>query len=194
MVLEHFGQRVTKSEMPRVLLRFPGASGVRDFLRGSTSSLAHPRDAVTHFTTRAFSDIDEGVAHFGLWLVFETERLELVALEGSEHVFLGVNVAVVADQDFTWVPPQVATSIQDPREWQQFDSVQKVRALCGSNWQEQREEMSLVINQYFEEIDSLRQANIPFPSASWYKTENVERLRLLELAGAKARWSKGPGA
>jgi hypothetical protein len=182
-----YGDPVSSAETPAVLLRFPGACGVRDFLQGSLKTLANPQDTITYFTSRNFKDIRAGSALFGSFVVFDPSRLPLVRLHGSDHVFLGPNPRVELEVDVTWVPPRFMESVTD---WNRYSTPTLVRELCGPDWQEERFEMSLQINAYFEEIAALAQRGIPFPVTSWYETPLDERLRLLARAGAKPRWTR----
>ena len=182
-----YGGLVPPAEVPAVLLRFPGACGVRDFLQGELETLAHPRDTITYFTTRNFADIQSGSSFFGSFVVFDPSRMPLVRLAGSDHVFLGPNPKVKLETDVTWVPPRLMSSIQD---WSPYSTPDQVRELCGPDWKDERFEMMLQVNAYFEEISSLAQRGIPFPTTPWYATPVIERRRLLAQAGAQPRWTR----
>ena len=170
-----------------MLLRFPGACGVRDFLRGNLKTLANPQDTITYFTTRNFDEIRAGSGYFGGFVVFDPARLPLVRLDGSDHVFLGPNPLVQPEVDVTWVPPRLMESVTD---WSRFVTPAQVRELCGPAWQQERFEMSLQVNAYFEEISSLALRGVPFPQTAWYATASEERLRLLAMAGSEPRWTR----
>ncbi len=162
-----------------MLLRFPGACGVRDFLRGDLKTVAHPRDEIAYFTTRTFEDVALGSSLFGTLVIFDPARLPLVRLHGSEHVYLGPNPELELETDVTWVPPRLVASVSD---WSPYDRPEKVRSLCGPAWEEERAQMRLKVNAYFEEISALARAGIPFPKTSWYATPQEERARLLKQA------------
>jgi hypothetical protein len=177
---------VALGEVPSVLLRFPGACGVRDFLNGTLKTLANPRDSITYFTTRNFDDIRAGSSHFGSFVVFDPSRFPLVKLAGSDHVYLGANPEVALEVDVTWVPPRLMATVED---WTLYDRPEAVRELCGPDWVEERFEMQLQINGYFEEISALEQAGVPLPGSSWYGTPAELRRQLLAQAGGIPRWT-----
>jgi hypothetical protein len=188
-MLAHFGPAVPAQEVPRVLLRFPGACGVRDFFQGALRCWSHPEDRVSWFTTRNFGDIHEGAGMFGALAVALPRGTPVVRLEGSDHVFLCPNGPARIEQDVTWVPPRMVRSVRD---WGAYAGVAEVRAACGPALEEERWAVRQAVNAYFEEISGLSRAGLPFPATPWYATPLDERLTLLRRAGAVPRWSAPP--
>lgn len=188
-MLAHYGPPVAAQDVPRVLLRFPGACGVRDFFTGALRSWSHPDDRVSWFTTRDFGDIHEGAGMFGALAVTLPLGTPVVRLEGSDHVFLCPNGPARPEQDVTWVPPRMVRGVAD---WSVFAGVAEVRAACGPLLEEERWAVRQAVNAYFEEISGLARAGVPYPSTPWYATPLEERLTLLGRAGAAPRWSAPP--
>ena len=185
-LLAPLGVAVPEGEVPRTLLRFPGACGVRDFLDGALRSYSRPDDPVSWFTTRDFGDIHEGAGHFGALAVCLPPGTPVVRLEGSDHVFLCLNAPAQREKDVTWVPPRMVRSVEN---WGAFAGLPEVRAACGPSLEEERWAVRQAVNGYFEEIAWLTQAGVPYPETPWYATPVEERLRLLQRAGGVPRWS-----
>jgi len=176
-------------DRPSVLLRFPGACGVRDFLHGALATLAHPAERVAWLTSRSFEDIHPGASRFGGLVAFPSAQVPLVRAHGSDHVYVALNTPVTLERDVTWVPPRMWTAVTD---WRVFSSAGEVREACGPTLAMEKLAMAQQVNAYFEEISHLGRAGIPFPSGPWYATPLAERLTLLERAGAPPRWSAPP--
>ncbi len=184
--LHGYGRPLGVEEVPAVLLRFPGACGVRDFLHGTLSTLARSGDRVTWFTRATFEDIERGVGHFGCFLVFDPLRYGLCEVAGAPGIYVGTNPRVVCDADVTWMPPRLMASIAD---WSPYATVESAHALVGPTLKAERTQMAERVNAYFEEISALLASGRPPPDRPWYDVSPAERAGILSEIGHAARWT-----
>ena len=189
LLLAPFGAQVPAPEVPRTLLRFPGACGVRDFMNGTLRSYSRADEPVSWFTTRNFGDIHDGAGLFGALAVALPPGTPVVRLSGKDHVFLCLNAPARPGIDVTWVSPRVVREVPD---FNVFENLDQVRAACGPTLEEERWAVQQAVNAYFEEIAGLTQAGVPYPDTPWYATPLEERLTLLRRASAAPRWSAPP--
>lgn len=185
--LRNFGDPVPEDSLPSVLLRFPGACGVRNFLYGRLFSIARPGEPLAYFTRVNFDFIRQGVSFFGCLIVFEPRRFSLVKTEEA-NVFIGMNKPVEKDKDVTWIPPRLMDTVDS---WEAYDSVEKVHDLIGGTLYKEREQMLSVLNAYFEEVSMVVESKLPLPKVPWYEVPAEERLNILAGLGQKVRWSLG---
>ncbi len=188
--LAHYGTPVPTLQTPSVLLRFPGASGVREFLRGTLKHVSQAEDPVAFFTTETFDEIREGVGLFGCFVMFDPLRLHLVRPHGYPgHVYLGFNPTIEVEIDMTWVAPRVMAQVGD---WSSFDTPEKVRELVGPGRLEDRARMVDVIAPYFDEVTAIVESGQPLPTVPWYRVPVGERLSRLAQADRRPSWTR-PG-
>jgi len=184
-LLLNFGTPVAPDRLPRVLLRFSGPCGVRDFFDESLTRLAPAEDSVVFMAARNVEFIAQGVDYFGCFAVLNPLDYHLVQTPDPD-VFVGENRRVEHLSDVVWIPPAVMKSVSN---WAELDA-SDAHDLVAPTVAESRRTVSERISEYFEELSDLdRSGFLVGNKAFWFKRSQQDRLAILKDHGVAPRWS-----
>jgi hypothetical protein len=181
------GIAVSREESPRILIRYPGACGVRDHFNESLVTLARTDLKSCHFTTELIPYIRKGARRFGLFVVPNPNgRIPLIRLPGEEPAYLSENLALTRDQDYCWVPASLLAEIQSE---EQAVQVSEILDRHGERIAEARLNVRIELDNYFGEVRQVISSGVPLPEERWHELPEVRRRAILREIGVKPTWT-----
>jgi|GEM_PF-2662657 len=181
------GAPITARDAPRLLIRYPGACGVRDHFNETLKNLAHPDQPISHFTTELIPYIREGARRFGIFVIPNpTGEIPLVKASGEEPVYLTMNTPLIRDQDYCWIPARLLPELQERKS---VENVSEILHEFGDEILEAKISSRFELEDYFREVGGVISSGIALPVERWHELPERRRREILRGIGAEPVWT-----